>query len=67
MKVLLFFILALVFSPLKSYAYLDLGTGSYMLQLLIATLVGALYALKIYWRKIKVYIKNIISRKECEH
>lgn len=33
-------------------AYIDPGTGSYLVQLLIATILGGLFALKTYWRKI---------------
>jgi hypothetical protein len=31
----------------------DPGTGSYLLQLLIGALLGALFAIKVFWRKIK--------------
>jgi len=67
MKASLFFILVLVFAPLKGYAYLDLGTGSYMLQILIATLIGGAYTLKIYWRKIKAFLKKSAAGKRVRH
>ena len=38
------------------HAYIDLGTGSYILQFLIAGIVGMLYIVKIYWKKIKFYL-----------
>ena len=34
------------------HAYIDAGTGSYMLQLLIAGLFAGAFAVKIYWKKI---------------
>ena len=34
------------------HAYIDAGTGSYMLQLLIAGLFAGGFAVKIYWKKI---------------
>jgi len=40
--------------PLTAHAYLDPGTGSYLLQLLIAGIAGGLYAAKVYWRQLKV-------------
>jgi len=46
------------------YAYLDPGTGSYFLQLAIAALLGGLYAVKLFWKKIKAFFKNIFSRGE---
>jgi len=35
--------------------YLDPGSGSFLFQMLLATLVGALFAIKIYWKKITAY------------
>ena len=45
-----------------SYAYLDPGTGSFALQMLIASVVGGLFFLKRMWAK----IKGIFSTKKCE-
>ena len=38
----------------NAYAYLDPGTGSIIVQMLIGTLVGAGVAIKVYWQKIKM-------------
>ena len=38
------------FSPLP---YLDPGSGSFLIQLLIATLLGAVIAVRASWSKIK--------------
>jgi hypothetical protein len=35
--------------------YLDPGTGSILLQLLVGVLMGGLLAVKIYWKKIKAF------------
>ena len=51
-------------SPQRAYAYLDPGTGSYILQLAIALLLGGSFAIKIYWRKIKTYFANLFSKKQ---
>ena len=45
-----------------AYAYLDPGTGSYFIQIIIATLLGAMYAIKHYWYKIKLFCINIFSK-----
>ncbi|MBW1688713.1 MAG: hypothetical protein JRS35_27090 [Deltaproteobacteria bacterium] len=37
-------------------AYIDPGSGSFILQALIATLAGALVAVNIYWQKIKGFL-----------
>ena len=42
----------------SSFAYLDPGTGSYVLQILAAAIFGSLFVIKSYWNK----IKNFFSR-----
>jgi hypothetical protein len=42
-------------STRDAHAYIDPGTGSYVAQLIIAALVGAGVAVKIYWGKIKAF------------
>ena len=47
-----------VFTSAGSYLigiplYLDPGSGSFLLQLLLAALLGGAFAIKIYWKKIK--------------
>ena len=60
----LFFVLVSLVLPNIVYAYLDLGTGSYILQLILGALLGGLYAIKLYWKKIKNFFKNIFSKGE---
>lgn len=36
--------------------YLDPGSGSFILQILLAALLGSAFAIKMYWRKIKAFI-----------
>ena len=50
--------------PPNAYAYLDPGTGSYVFQMSLAFLAGAMYALKIYWTKIISYIINFFSKEK---
>jgi len=38
---------------LSAYSYIDLGSGSYIIQLILAAFVGISFSLKIYWKKIK--------------
>ena len=51
------FFCSLVFAKGAS-AYLDPGSGSYIIQILIGTLLGGFFAIKIYWRKIKAYFSK---------
>ncbi len=41
--------------------YLDLGTGSIAIQMLIAGFVGGLFAAKLYWGRIKKWFRNLTS------
>jgi len=43
-------------------AYLDPGSGSFILQLLLAALVGGLFIIKTYWKKITDFFRKIFSR-----
>lgn len=45
-----------------AHAYLDPGTGSYILQLIMAGLLGAMLAIKIFWRNIKAYLSNLFGK-----
>jgi uncharacterized membrane protein len=49
--------------PLPLRAYLDPGTGSYILQIILAAILGGLFALKLFWHRIKLFLKRIFSRK----
>ncbi|MGD8454838.1 MAG: hypothetical protein PVF83_00545 [Anaerolineales bacterium] len=43
---------------IKGQAYLDPGSGSFILQLLIASLVGIGFALRSYWGKITGFFRK---------
>jgi ABC-type polysaccharide/polyol phosphate export permease len=47
---------------LSGNAYLDPGSGSFILQLLIATLVGGMFILKTYWKKIMSFFRERSSK-----
>ena len=47
----------LLFPP-PTYAYIDPGTGSYLVQVVIAGLLGVLFSVKIYWARIKTFFKG---------
>lgn len=47
---------------LKGHAYLDPGSGSFILQILIATLVGGLFILKTFWQRIQTFFRSLFSR-----
>jgi hypothetical protein len=60
----LFFIFYFLFClfPKAAYAYIDLGTGSYILQILIATVLGVIVTLKTFWTKIKTFFISLFLK-----
>jgi hypothetical protein len=69
MKTLIGFKNVLILAPIllflsirKAHAYIDPGTGSYIIQVMIGGLLGAAFALKIYWKKVKAYFINLFSK-----
>jgi len=61
--------LALLVSPIlprPAYGYLDPGTGSYVLQFLIGGLLGGLFALGLFWRRVLAYVKRLFKPRTGE-
>ncbi len=54
---LLFFILTH-----DAHAYLDPGGCGYAFQVIIVSLVGAAFAVRIYWKSIKEFFSNLSSK-----
>ena len=42
--------------------YIDPGTGSLIIQVLIAGLVGAGFLIKVFWARVKAFFGNLFSR-----
>lgn len=53
---------AIVFPP-QTFAYLDPGTGSYVLQVAAAVFFGGIFFLKTFWGRITMFIKSIFGGK----
>lgn len=60
------FLFLIFLNAQTAYAYLDPGTGSYLLQILLASLLGAAFAVKIFWQKIITSMKKIFSKNAGE-
>ncbi len=56
-KALLLLLLSFCFLP-SAFAYLDPGSGSYIVQMIIAGILGGFYALKLYWNRVVNFIKG---------
>jgi hypothetical protein len=45
-------------------AYIDPGTGSYVLQIAIAFLVGLAFSIKVFWKRIVAFLKRTFAAKK---
>ena len=61
---LVLLVVILFFFPAQAHAYLDPGTGSYFIQIALAAFVGALFAVRLFWGRIKVFFRKLFSREE---
>lgn len=58
-RVLPLLALLLLALPSVARAYLDPDTGSYVVQLLIGGLLGGLFALGVFWRRVVAFFKRL--------
>ena len=58
------FISILIIIPNTSYAYLDPGTGSIILQAILGFIAATVASVSIYWAKFKILIKKIFNKKK---
>jgi len=64
-KTVLYIVLLLLFSSERhAYAYLDPGSGSYLLQILMAGLLAASLTIKMFWRNIKDFISRLLHKRK---
>jgi hypothetical protein len=64
-KILFVSILALVVFASPAYAYLDPGTGSMIIQLVVAGVLGALFTIKTWWRFICDFAKRLVGKSKA--
>ena len=66
MIILLFGVFYLCLSVDVYATYLDPGVGSYIFQVLIAGTVAGLFAVKLFWRQIKLFFKKLFGKDSSE-
>lgn len=54
-------------APNRIYAYLDAGSGSYVIQIIIAIALGGAFGVKLFWRRIYGFFKNLPNKRENEN
>ena len=45
-------------TPVAALAYIDPGTGSYVIQLVIAAFVGVVFSVRVFWKRIARLFKK---------
>lgn len=49
--------------PTTAHAYLDPGTGSYVIQMVAAALFSGVFIFKTWWKEIRNFVSKVTSRK----
>lgn len=57
LRIMLFVLFVFLIVPYV-YAYIDPGSGSYVVEIVIATLVAGLFAIKIWWGKLRLFLSK---------
>lgn len=43
-----------------AYAYIDLGSGSYMIQMILASVFASLFGIKVFWHRLVAQANRLI-------
>lgn len=57
-KLIVIVTLFLISVPQTAYAYIDPGTGSSIIQVLLAAVIGIPFLIKAYWKRIKAFFSK---------
>lgn len=56
----------LIIASSPAHAYIDAGSGSYMLQMSLAAVMTAVFTAKLYWQKIKSFALRTLRGRESK-
>jgi len=62
-----YLLLFLLLFPMNIFAYLDPGTGSYIIQIVFASLFGAIFILKNFWNHVKRFLASLFLKKDPQN
>jgi hypothetical protein len=62
---LLLMIFFVLLSTVPLFAYIDPGTGSYVIQLIIAGVLAGGFVIKTQWKRLVAFFKGRSKRKEA--
>ena len=63
---LVLFSLIFAFGSRPAQAYLDPGSGSFLFQIIVGGILSAMFAIKLYFRKIKSFFSKKNSQEKNE-
>ncbi|MEP6755643.1 MAG: hypothetical protein ABJA67_09095, partial [Chthonomonadales bacterium] len=52
----------LIIASTRANAYIDAGTGSYILQMAMAGILAVGYMLKLFWKRIATYTSQLFKK-----
>ncbi len=53
-----------LFAPLSASAYLDPGSGSFVVQVVVASFLGIAFTVKTFWHSITFKISQLFAKKK---
>jgi len=59
---MIFLLVFMLLTTGNVYGYIDSGTGSFILQMLIGGIAFAVYAIRIFWTQIKTFFTGLIAK-----
>ena len=62
---MVYFVIAalLIAATAPAHAYIDAGSGSYMIQMAMAGILAVVFSLKLYWQRLKLAVAKLFTRK----
>jgi len=55
-------IFLVIMCPKDAWGYLDPGTGSYIVQVILAVIAGWMLTVKLFWKKIRAYLSRLNAK-----
>ena len=46
----------------EAHAYIDIGSGSMMIQIILATLFGSLFTIKVFWKRLTGFASRMVAK-----
>ena len=61
-SLILFFLLVVLGSARQACAYIDPGTGSMVVQALLAALAAVSVSIGLFWRRVTAFVRRLLRR-----